>query len=57
MGSFGIGDLVEYKIAPEVLGVVMDVSEELGACLVLWMFHDTPMWVQFNYIKNLTNKQ
>jgi hypothetical protein len=49
--------LVEYQLAPEVLGVVMDVCEELGACLVLWMFHDTPMWVQFNYITNLTNKQ
>ena len=57
MGSFGIGDLVEYQLAPEVLGVVMDVCEELGACLVLWMFHDTPMWVQFDYINNLTNKQ
>lgn len=57
MGSFGIGDLVEYQLAPEVLGVVMDVNEELGACLVLWMFHDVPMWVQFNYIKNLTNDE
>ena len=57
MGSFGIGDLVEYQLAPEVLGVVMDVNEELGACLVLWMFHDVPMWVQFNYIKNLTNNE
>ena len=57
MGTFGIGDLVEYKLAPEVLGVVMDVCDDLEACLVLWIFHDTPMWVQFDYIKNLTNKQ
>ena len=56
MGSFRIGDLVEYQLAPEVLGVVMEVSDEMGACLVLWIFHDTPMWVQFNYINNLTNK-
>jgi hypothetical protein len=57
MGSFRIGELVQYTLASEPLGIIIDYRDEWKVVKILWFTCERPMWVERNYIKKLDKRQ
>jgi len=56
MVTFRIGELVQYTLANEPLGIIIDYRNEWKVMKILWTTCDRPMWVEKKYIKKYLTK-